>query len=327
MPRFIRSVIVQAQTPAADGIYTHDLPVNPLTLLLIHLSPLNECTTLTNYVIEHGLVAAINALDVLFQGQTIVHGNGQDLHALNALRRGIQPWQQNLVDTDDDYRSVVLPIFFSRKLADPDECFPATRKGELQLRLDLDIADTGYDALTYTVEAIELPEATPTHFERVTTLTQTLAALGVNDVDLPLGNLYRGLLLFGTTGYAGAAPAPSWGRLTTLLNNAEHGISSTDWEVLAGMPGHNVGFYPAVNQHVHNVNVPASTDTDSALADQHTNKFEHYAFIDWDLTDDDTYSVTTEGASRFHIRADAETADLVRVLPVEQVPVAELPGR
>ena len=62
-------------------------------------------------------------------------------------------------------------------------------------------------------------------------VTQTMGATGDQDLDLiSAGNAIRGILLFGTTPFGGASPAPSWGRLKLLLDNQEVGFANTDWE-------------------------------------------------------------------------------------------------
>src|SRR4029077_10751362 len=89
----------------------------------------------------------------------------------------------------------------------------------------------GYDGLRISVETIELLGASPREFEREVSVVQTFAATGINDVELPVGNRLRGLTLFGTTGFGGASPAPSWGRVKTIVDNQETGFGSSDFEV------------------------------------------------------------------------------------------------
>lgn len=49
--------------------------------------------------------------------------------------------------------------------------------------------------------------------------------------------------------------------------------------------------------------------------------WNQYAFLDFDPSRDDAHSLNTEGRSRFHLRGNIETADLVRVVPVEVIKV------
>jgi hypothetical protein len=296
------------------------MPVNPLSVILITLRPLNETSTLANFQSYLGVADALTSVDLAFRGQSLINMTGRDAAMMALFRHGIHIWQTNADDTDNDRRAVVIPLVLGRRPYDPNSAFPQTRRGELTLSLDVDIADTGYDGLQYTVETVELLDASPTEYEKQVQLTHTWTATGLNDLDLPLGNAYRGLLLFGTTSFAGAAPAPSWGRISLLAANREFGYSSTDFEVAATLAGLMSAKHPIYDEHIHRVDASSAsatepTDTPAGVSAP----FESYAFLPLDPLNDDTYTMETAGLSRFHLRADAETADAIRVIPVERV--------
>lgn len=323
--RFLHSVAVQERAITADGIETDDLAVNPLSVILIVLRPLNDTGTLANFARYLNVCGAINRLNVSYRGESVVNMTGRDAAALAYFRHGIVPTQANHDDADNERRAVVLPVFLGRFAYDPSSCFPATRRGELMLELDLDIADTGYDGLRLSVETIELLEAKPKEFERKAQLTQTFTATGNVDVDIPPGNRFRGLLCFGTTPFGGAAPAPSWGRVETLLDNVQVGYSSSDFEVahmLHTLWGRQP---PMMDAHTHRVTTDGNAQTElETLAgpiNVGSDGFDNYAFLDFDPTRDDMFTLDTRNSSRFNIRANAETADAVRVVPIEVIPV------
>lgn len=311
---FRQSVIVQNQLIASDGLAQFDLGVLPMSVLLLNLRPLNETSTAANYIPYVDIVDALSDVRVVHNGVTIVAATGKDLAALNYFRRGVVPGQANPSSTDNARRSVLLPLYFGRMPFDPRSCFPAARRGELVLECDFDIASTGYDGLRFSAEVIELPGARPTEFERVTTQSQTFASTGPQDVDLPLGHLHRGYLLFGTTGFIGASPAPSWGRIELLLDNQQHQIAGVDFEtlvgqaqILGGQP-YTLDSLQVASGHQHNFG----------------GEFSNHAFINLDPLHDDAHSVDTSSVSRASLRADAETADAVRVLTVERMRVSDL---
>jgi hypothetical protein len=321
---FIHSIAANNQSISADGVQTIDLPVNPLSAVLIHLNPLNDTATIGNFGLIQRLLSALDNCEILHKGTAIVSASGADLVAFSHWVNGVAIAQSNPVDTDNDRRSLVIPVLLGRKAYDPSECFPRSRRGELQLQLTWDIADTGFDGLRISVETVELPEATPTHVQKLTTLTQTFAATGDNDVDLPIGHLIRGVLCFGTTGFAGAAPAPTLGRLSVLRDNIQVGYSSTDFEVsrvIAQLAARNQPFW---NEHLHGFVDGAAGQTDTQRQNDIFPMMENYTFIDFDPTRDDLYSLVTEGAGRVHMRINAETANLARFLPIEKFPVDEL---
>lgn len=320
----LHSIIVSERAISADGIERFDLTVNPLSVVLVALRPLNNTTTLTNWQSYRTLAAAMNRVSIQYNGASIFSMRGEDAAALAYFKNGIMPLQATHAETDNDRRIVVVPLLLGRFAYDPQSCFPATRRGELVLELDLDIADTGYDGLRLSVETIELLGATPKEFERKIDQRLTFAATGDNDVDLPVGNLLRGLLLFGTTGFTGASPAPSWGRLSLLRDNQEVGYSATDWEVahmLTSLMGRQP---PAMDGHAHLVDATqadANEKTHTGPLDVGQGGWQNYAYLDLDPTRDDMFSVDLRRSGRAVLRADAETADAVRLVTVEKIPV------
>jgi len=320
---FIHSVLVEEADPAADTIASHDLPVTPLSGLLLELKPLNETATITDYQTAVGILDAINSIRVLHRGKTVLDIRGRDLWAALQHRWRADVTQSNMVQTDNDRRSIVIPIMFGRHWGDPTEGLPATTAGELVLRLDLDVAGTGYDDLRYQVEALELPDATFAHFNRMTTIAQTFAATGNNDIILPVGWPYRGLLLFNTTEFAGAAPAPGLGRLSIRRDGVEQGYVGTDFERLRGLFGALGKTHSVYSEHRHHVIVNDTVDVFALNPQDWHQQLDEFAYMDFDFTRDDRYILETKGANRLVLRSDAEVAEAMRVILIEKVPVAD----
>lgn len=318
--RFLHSTVVQEQAIGADGIYTFDLAVNPLSVVYVTFRPLNDTGTLANFARYRQICQAANRLSILFRGESIVSMKGEDIAAMNYFRHGIVPPEANFDNVDNERRAVVLPVLLGRYPWQPNSCFPATRRGELVLELDMDIADTGYDGMRISVDCLELLDAKPKEYEKKVQITQTWAATGDQDMDLPPGNLNRGILLFGTTGFGGAAPAPSWGRIKTLLDNQEHGYANVDFEV-AHMLSSLWGRMPMITDHKHGYDGSSAGIAETANTFDVGDDLLNYAFLDYDPTGDDTFSLDTRKASRFHLRANAETADAVRAIPVEVIKI------
>lgn len=321
MPGFIHSILRANAAVAADGDEVIDLPVNPLSMILIHLSPLNETSTIGAYAWMAGLLSALDTVRVTHKGSAVVDIRGDDLAALAMLWHRMGIWQSNAVETDDDRRSLVLPIVFGRRPYDGKECFPETKKGELQMTCTWDIADTGFDGLRRSIETVELPDASPEFVQKVTTLAQTFAAIGQNDVDLPIGNIIRSILLWGTTSYAGAAPAPTWGQLAVMVDNRQVGYSATDWEVLRAIRGVLGIPFPPDFRHVHSVDAAGVGREDTLEPQAGLSKDAYYAMLDFDPNWDDEFALETSGSGRVNVRCTAEAAEAVRVLPIEKVPV------
>lgn len=319
---FTHSILMPNQAQAADGDVTVDLPVNPLSVILLQLAPLNETSTIGNYSMLAALLGACTNVRVSHKGSAVVEASAGDLAILAMLWHGLPIWQSNQSETDDERRSVIVPILFGRKPYKGDECFPETRKGELQLTMTFDIAGTGFDGLRFSVETIALPDASPTTVQKVTTLAQTFAAVGQNDIDMPIGNLLRGVLLWGTTGFTGAAPAPTIGSAEIMVNNRQTHYSETDFEVgraVSGLMGRN---FPPDNRHIHSGTYTTTVAGDSREPMAEGSKDANYLFLPFDMTHDDEHSIDTNGASRVNVRVTAEAAEAVRALPIERVDAA-----
>lgn len=322
MAQFIHSILRANAAVAADGDEVVDLPVNPLSVILIHISPLNETDTITTYSLISALLSALDTVRVTHKGASIVDVRGDDLAMVSMMWHRMPIWQSGAWETTDFRRSIVLPIVFGRKAYMANECFPATKKGELQLTMTWDIADTGFDGLRRSIETIELPDAAPTHVQKVTTLAQSFGAAGQNDVDVPIGNVIRALLCWGASGWTGATPAPTWGALSVYVNNLQRGYSATDWEVSRALRGLCGIPYPPSFEHIHSVDASGVAREDTLEPQMELSKDHYYTLLDFDPLQNDEYSLDTEGASRVHVRATAEAAETVRVLPIEKVPVS-----
>lgn len=323
MGQFIQSILQPNSAIGADGDEVIDLPVNPLSAIFLHINPLNETSTIANYGALQALLSALDRVRVTFRGASVIDLVGQDLAAYLWMAKAWAIRESGLIKTDNFQRSVVLCIPLGRRLWDVNECFPETKRGELELILTWDIADTGYDGLRRSVQTVELLGATPQFFQRITTLTITFPATGENDVELPVGNDIRGILGFGTTAFTGAAPAPTLGALRVLLDNQEYGYVSGDFEVLRAMTCARNAQNPDVNDHFVRGNFVTATEGDSG-SQQITNQiYSNYVYLDYDPTDDDQFVIPTRGHARCHIRTNVETANLARFAVVEKVRASE----
>mgnify|MGYP001580594120 CR=1 FL=1 len=316
---FVHSVIVEEQDPAADAILEHELPVNPLSGLLLHLKPLNETGTFTTYDPLSLFLDALNSIDIIWRGITLFSASGRDARNLLLHRWHRDVIQNGLVNTDATRRSIVLPIMFGRWWGDREEGLPQTRSGELKIRLDVDVTSAGYEDLRYGIEALELPGVTFKAFTRCTTISQTFAATGFNDIDLPIGHAIRGLLCFQTTAFAGATPTPGLGRLELLVDGKQQGYSSTDAEVARGIAA-AVGMPPArFQEHVHFADLDAAADADTEPEEQIETLLDNYVYLDFDFTRDDVYNLDTSKARRIVLRSNAEVAEAMRVVVLEKM--------
>lgn len=323
--QFLHSVLVQDESLAVSTVRTDDLPVNPLSVILLTLRNLNNTGTLTNYQVLQGLLTQISRVEILYQGSAIIAGSLADLARLYGFLVGRVPRQGRMVNTDNDVRWVTVPILLGRRPFWKEECFPAVRRGELQLQTTSAAAQTGIDTLVMQIETVELLGATPKRYLKATTITKTPSATGDHDVDLPIGNKLAGILGFSTTVPSGTSFNASLGQLRLLLDNVEAYFARTNFESLNGMASLFTQSQPQADEHLHLENTAAlyTQNADTDLNEVNPDFFENYVYMNFSPFHDEEFLVETKGRARVHLRINQEpTADAIRIMPVELVDVA-----
>jgi hypothetical protein len=327
--KFLRQVLIQDETFAVSTQRTDDLPVNPLSMVLVTLRLLNNTGTMADYNAGVALLTQMTRLEILYKGSAIIAGSLADLARLNALLIGRAPMQTAASATDNDARSITVPILLGRKPYNPEECFPAVRRGELQLQMTMGAAVTGIDTPTIQVETIELLDAKPSRFMKATTIARTFAATGDNDVDLPIGNKIAGILGFSTTVPTGAALTATLGQLRLLVDNVEQYYARANWETLHNELQRRYQESPAIGAFQAEEHGAAANAAGQLLTTgEHLQVgfMNNYCLIDLDPNGDDMYLLETAGRSRIHLRVNADAANAARFIPIELVDVGQAAG-
>lgn len=300
--KFINSVLALNETVTKNTVDTWDLPVSALSHIILTLRALNaagfECT---KYELEN----LISKVEVLYRGAAIISLSGVELDTYNALLFRNLPILGNQVAAINSVRTLCLVIPFGRKIFDAVECFPSTKKGELQLQITWNTAAATPNIGTpqIQIETVELPEATPKQYVKVTTLTKTPTAIGLHDVDLPMGNKYIGIGLHATSVPIGIAWTKSISYVKMLVDNVEYDYAKANWESLHGMLLNKIGHRE-----------PYDLDADH----------DHYmdaALLDFDPLGDDSYLLDTKPFASLKLRIYADIADLILLHPIELVTV------
>ena len=322
--RFLRQVLVQDDSLTVSTQRTDDLPVNPLSMILVTLRALNDTGTLSDFQLFSTLLNQLSRIEVLYKGSAVVSGSFADLARLNGILLRNGPMQTAASFTNNNARSITVPILLGRKPYWAEECFPAVRRGELQLQTTVGAAQTGIDTLTLQVETVELLDAKPTRFLKATTISKTPTATGDHDVDLPIGNKLAGALLFGTTVPTGAALTASIGQLRLLVDNVEHYYARANWESLHGDLGTKLTEGVLHNDHNHIENTAAMYSQNAVTGESNggVGFFDSYAYLDFDPHQDGQWLLDTANRARIHLRINADVADAIRVIPVELLEVA-----
>ncbi len=320
MPVFLRSVLVQNRAETLDRTFQEDLPVNPLSMILITLragmDAADNNPDLANFY------AMVTSLGVQFRGQDIIRGSLQDLAMLNAIVTGWTPWGVRPEAADLDIATLTVPICFSRRPYWLNEAFPAVRRGDLRLEMTVDAAVTDYELLSLQIETVELLDESPSQYLKYTSNAVTFGTSGEERVRLPIGNPLLGVQLFGTTVPAGAARTATWEQLRTKIDNVEAFYARTNWDTLHGeMMRRIMGPIGMLEDHKHTALDASGTETTVAVKEGVADLIESYAYLDFDPLLDGEFMLQTAGRADVVIQRDSGVADAGRFLPVELVQV------
>jgi hypothetical protein len=316
-------VLVQNRAEAADRTFQEDLPVNPLSQILVTLrGDINTADT------DEPLVDFFNtvtSLGVMFRGQDIIRGSLRDLAVINAIITGQCPWGQKVQDAATETWSLTVPINLGRVPYDPKECFPAVRRGDLRLEMTVDTLVTDVDLIEVQIETVELLNGAPTNFLKYTTNAVTFGTTGQEVVRLPIGNPLLGCLLFSTTVPAGALTTATWEQLRTKVDNVEAFYARTNWDTLSGdilAKIHSDLFWLSQHGHRYNGAAAAFATALHPIRPSASGMLEQYGYLDFDPLGNGMYMLVTAGRADVTIQRDAGTADAGRYIPVELVAVS-----
>lgn len=325
MPQILRTTLIADEVPASAKPFTFDLPVNPLSVILLTVKGLNKTVDLGNYASAITLANPISKVRVTYRGATIIEGSLRDLAMMMTLLTGWQPGMLIDQKANGHPRALTVPICLGRRPYDPLECFPATRRGDLVLELTIDPVDPQFDAITIQAETIELLEAVPARFTKITTTEKVHAASGEHEVELPISNDILGIGLFSPVIPITAAYLSTIGKVRVMVDNVETMYADANWETLHGELARHTGGRLNISWHGHPVKTDfaiINNETEAAIDDAPVSV--NYAYMDFDPLRDGQFALRTAGAARVNLKItdDVGSATGIRVLPVELVPLA-----
>jgi hypothetical protein len=318
---FLQTVLVQNRAEAADRTFQEDLPVNPLSHINLTMrGVITAADTLTPLL---DILNSFTTVGVMFRGQDVIRGSLADLAVMSAVITGCPPYGQKIQDAAAETWTLTVCIPFGRKLYDPEECFPAVKRGDLRLEIGIDTVVTNVDLVEIQFETVELLEGNPKQFLKYTTNQVTFASTGQEVTRLPIGNPLLGVLLFGTTIPTGAARTATWEQLRTKVDNVESLYARTNWDTLSGRIIRRIqGDLTLLSQHIHRYNGAAAAFANTLTPMRDTGILDSYGYLDFDPNKDNRYMLETAGRADVTIQRDSGVADLGRFIPLELVSVA-----
>jgi len=319
MAEYKHQVIETAYTPTSDGTYTWDLPTEPISHLIVRVKCLNAGSNTKATLAQ--ILGAVEKIEIANPDFTVFSLTGFEMYVLSCLLLGHDIWQENVINTDNAVRVVPLIIPFGKKLYNPHECYPAQPKAETNLKITYDIADTGYDNLSFHIEAVTLPDANPTQYIRATRKRKTPSSTGEDDVDFSTGIIYRGILMYSTTIRSGTSDTNTIDYVKLLLDNKEHYISQAYWEELHAqlMLRLSPTYFWANHFHMENTASSYTQNADTESDELSATTLGHYAYIDFDPTGDDSYLLDTTNVGDMKLRVSFGDTNEAVFIPIELV--------
>jgi len=326
-PQILQTMLTPSRVIAA-GVATDqvDLVVNPISHILFTLRAVNAVAAGAAYTALSEMLAKITNINVKYRGASIFNGTLADMLVLNMLRK-MNAWgSSQLSNVNADIRTLTIPLSFGRALYNPDECFPATRRGDLILQWTS--AADGANITTFTAEisTVELLDATPKRFVKTVQTQQAMAGVGLNDINLPVGNKILGVLMKPFTFPTGAALTSSFGKTTLRVDGVEMGYVAIGWNTMHGALSRRIPPWWTDVEHIHGFVDAAAGQVNTQQGTRIFTLPRQYGYLELDPNDDTTYALDTRGAALIQLREDSDVADaanLSSVYPIELVELAQ----
>lgn len=294
MSVFLYENTVAERALAAGVNGPFDLPVNPVSFLLLHV----RADAAAAAVDFQQLLGHLEALVVSFKGTQIISMSGVDLVRLVHTLWGRKINIEGFNAVAPALVSFTLPIPFGRKPFWPVEAFPATRRGEFTVSVTRSAALVNIAAPQFAIESVSLLEADPKQFLKLVTLSRALA-VGDADFELPIGNPLLGLQVFSPAAMGNAPITETIRRVRLQLDNVEYDYADAAFDAARA-----VGQWRVSDADSYNVFGSNS---------------RNYMFLDFDPLLDESYMVPTEGRASVRLRVTPDVAGIARVTPVELV--------
>ena len=317
---FTHSVVVPNESVTANTSPSYDLPVSPLSHCLVTVKfAQNAPNTQLAFA---NIAAMLNKIEVLYKGSGVFSTNGLDMLAVGLMVCDFESWGINAVGDDNELRSFTFLVPFGRQLYSPVECYPSTARGELVIQTTWAASFTEIDGVSLQIEAVELPDAHPERFLKVTTSAVAPSKTGDFDVELPIGNKISDIVLWGTTIPAADTATTTIQEIQIRKNNSEYMYSKTFFETLHNMSGRMRPAPGYWGNHVHQLDGAAYAqymDTGTVKPSNHI--LSNHLLVPFDVRRDGVHILQTEGAKDLNIRINAGDLNPVRVIPCEVVAV------
>lgn len=317
---------VRERTVAAGGELVVDLPVNALRCVLVTFSAQQDAASAgadeSPRLID--LVGMLQEVSILYRGTSIVALSGAMAWVMGGVLCGAVPVVQRSEDALGAGVSVTLPLYLGHRWAGDGSAFPASRRGELQLRLRFGPLSPRLDggSLRVTVTALELLEHEPRSWLKYVELQRTFTANGEQDVDVSMGYPVLGWGVVMESRYPLTGGVPTVVSAKLLVDGVEQVVGEVFAGPMVDMFSSKYGLGLAATEHVHRENFDGAY-TQGAVGGRVLSQGPVHGQCFWLPTsyDEVPYALDTRGRGRVNFRFVAGQTDTVRVAQLELVRV------
>lgn len=327
MAAFRRRRVVRDFNPRTIEPNTFELPVDPISALIVSLAWTSPNEAVRAYNIWTQALSILSRVTVRRLGVDIIDAPLRDLAVLYAIAAAWPPWTRARAYASGFQSQITVPLCFSRRPYSQAEGLPATQRGDLLLSLEVSETEAAADSVRINVEAIELPDADPSAWLRVTTVN-AIPQDG-EDMIFTLPNRARllGLLLHDDNPVGPDVVTSSFGNMKLMVDNVETHYHDVTWDAMHGELLRGAPSLFTLDEHIHATN---NTSEALPLSEQQTSPrsnlalLNRYAWLDLDPTRDGEYALDTSKGTAIELRArpTQSSSTPVQCLPLELVTLA-----
>lgn len=317
---FIQSILSHNVPVVLGTVVTHDLPVNPLSHIMLTIKCARLDRAATDSPPFMSLPALLDRIEVLYKGSAVYSLSGIDCFATSLFVNGFESWGVNAEDIEDGEWSITLLVPMTRTLYSPIECFPPSTRGELILQLTYAAASAEWDNIRMQIETVELLGASPTQFIKQTTLSAAPTTNVPLDIPLPIGNNISDIVIWQHQIQVTTSDVAAIGQMEILVDNINKFYPESFKETIQNMSGRLRAAPGYWGSHIHKTYVTpvvAGDPTGIVIAMDHV--IACYLHMPFDIFRNGEYALVTAGASAVLLRLQITAFGAIRIIPVEVV--------
>lgn len=315
--KFLKQVIENDYTPAADGPHTWELSNDALSALWITIKGTSYAA---NMCIDD-ICLSITGIDLWFGGFNVTHYQHTiDALIMNCMLKQHWPYHVNNSQTVDDIIGVTFPILLGAPYLNEAMALPKSDDNRKKLTLTFDIATAAIDNLKIDLSEVILPTSTP--IGAIKQEESSVEGKGTGDKDLWLQTNWDLLkaLIKSTTFPTGTAYTSTIERAGLEIDDFAFGYKSVPWEHLhAELMDELEGSGP-VEDHIHAD--PASGNTGMPVGLEHW--IAAYGVLDFFFNKDLKWRAPLAGASTAKLKYNAGVDEAWRIITADYIPAIKL---